>query len=214
MLTILCLPRFSVRSLKYGVQLESVTYAGRTPDFAYMLLFLAAALLASTAALGAAILSTSLISAVIYVWSRANQTTNVSFFGLFSVAGFYLPFTLLAWTIVQGGDPIPDIRGIVAGHCYYFLATVWPRAGGPNLLTTPELVKQAVHWAFGCVALRRVRVWQRERVCVCSEECADDGLCVRACVCARRGFGYVNPNYVRPAAQAAAFQGRGRRLND
>jgi Derlin-2/3 len=141
------------------VQLESVTYAGRTPDFAYMLIVLAAALLASTSLLAAPILSTSLISALVYVWSRANQTTNVSFFGLFSVPGFYLPFTLLAWTVVQGGDPVPDMRGIVAGHLYYFLATVWPRAGGPNLLTTPEVVKQAVHWAFGCVRRVALRLY-------------------------------------------------------
>ena len=146
----LSLPLPLPRSFRYGVQLERGTYGGRPADYAYLLLCLAAILLASTALMPAPLLSGSLIMSLVYVWSRANQTVNVSFFGLFSVAGFYLPFALLGWTLVSGGDPVPDVRGIAAGHLYYFLATVWPLAGGPNLLTTPVIVKQAVQWAFGC----------------------------------------------------------------
>ncbi len=203
-------------SFRYGVQLESATFANRPADYAHMLLCLAAFLLASTALLPAPLLSTSLIMALVYVWSRENQNTPVSFFGIFTVTGFYLPFALLAWTVVNGSDPIPDIRGIIAGHLYYFLASVWPRTGGPTLLRTPAAVRSAVQWAFGCVRGRmRVR-WKRGvmRAMLALMRCTETlwfsvFLGIRA-----RGYGYVNPNYVRPAAGPAAFQGRGRRLNE
>lgn len=165
------------RSFRYGVQLESQTYAGKGGDYLYCLLVLAAACLASTALLPGVILSSSLILALVYVWSRANQTARVSFFGLFQVEGFYLPFACLGFTVLTGNDPTPDLRGILAGHLYYFLHTAWPRQGGPQLLATPAWVSALVQWAYG-------------------------------------GYGYVNPNYVRPAAPAAGFQGRGRRLNE
>ena len=115
------------------------------------MLTLCAALLASTAVFPALLLGPSLIMALVYTWSRANATARVSFFGIFTVDGFYLPFALLAWTVVSGGDPIPDVRGILAGHVYYFLTAVWPRAGGPALLRTPGWLTAAEQWALGCV---------------------------------------------------------------
>jgi Derlin-2/3 len=140
------LPR---RSFRYGVQLETNVYAGRGADYAWFLLSTMAILLASTALLPAVLLGPSLIMALVYVWSRANATARVSFFGLFAVEGFYLPFALLAWTLLSGGDAIADVRGILAGHVYYFLSSVWPRQGGPKLLETPQVVRAATAWAFG-----------------------------------------------------------------
>ena len=137
------------RSFRYGVQLETNVYAGRGADYAYFLLSTMAVLLASTALMPSVLLGPSLIMALVYVWSRANATARVSFFGLFAVEGFYLPFALLGWTLLSGGDPVADVRGILAGHVYYFLHSVWPRQGGPRLLETPEVVKAATAWAFG-----------------------------------------------------------------
>ena len=137
------------RSFRYGVQLETNVYAGRGADYAYLLLSLMAVLLASTLLLPAVLLGPPLIMGLVYVWSRANPTARVSFFGLFAVEGFYLPFALLGWTLLSGGDPMEDVRGILAGHVYYFLHAVWPRQGGPQVLETPAAVKAAVAWAFG-----------------------------------------------------------------
>lgn len=136
-------------SFRYGVQLESVTYGGRSADFAWALLFSAAVLLASTLLVPSMALSSALVIVLVYLWSKANQTSPCSFFGFFTVPGFYLPFVLVCWTVVQGGSPLEEVRGIVAAHLFYFLTTVWPRAGGPTLASTPEGVRQAVQWAFG-----------------------------------------------------------------
>jgi len=131
------------------VSLETVTFAGRLGDYAYFLLSSMAVLLATTAALPGMVLSHALVMTLVYLWARENQLARVSFFGVFEVQGFYLPFVLIAWTVVQGGNPIEDCRGVFAGHVYYFLATIWPRQGGPQLLKTPVVVHQLASWLFG-----------------------------------------------------------------
>ena len=35
--------------------------------------------------------------------------------------GFYLPFCLLAFSIMVGGNWVADVLGILGGHLYYFL---------------------------------------------------------------------------------------------
>ena len=146
------------------MQLESHTYAGKLGDYAWLLLFSAALLLASTALFPAYFLSDALIMVLVYVWSRANQTARVSFFGIFNVEGFYLPFVLVGWSLVTGNDPSEDIRGIVAGHVYYFLNTVWPRSGGPNLMKTPSAVTALMVWAFGGRGVVNATEFQAPRV--------------------------------------------------
>ena len=37
----------------------------------------------------------------------------------------------------------------MAGHLYYFLSVLQPRAGGPNLIVTPSFVHALVRHAFG-----------------------------------------------------------------
>lgn len=134
------------------MQLETVAFVNRAPDFAWALLFSCAVLLASTVVLPNYFLSSALIAVLLYLWSRENQAARVSFFGLFTVDGFYLPWVMVGWTLVSGGSPIEELRGIMAAHIYWFLATGWPRAGGPQgLMATPELVRQFIGWAFGCV---------------------------------------------------------------
>lgn len=49
----------------------------------------------------------------------------------FRFEGLYLPWALIAFTVLVGGNPIMDIFGVIAGHLYYFLLEVLPlqRAG-------------------------------------------------------------------------------------
>ena len=35
--------------------------------------------------------------------------------------GFYLPFCLLAFSVMVGGNWVADVLGILGGHLYYFL---------------------------------------------------------------------------------------------
>ena len=173
------------------MQLETVAFLNRTPDFAYALLFCAAVLVASTLLLPAYFLTSALIAVLLYLWSRENQAARVSFFGLFTVDGFYLPWVMVGWTLVSGGSPVEELRGIVAAHLYHFLSREWPRAGGPqNLMATPEFVRQMVAWAFGGHPATQAS-FQRQQA-------------------APRGA--APPP--QPPQRGGAFQGRGRRLNE
>ena len=51
--------------------------------------------------------------------------------------GFYLPFALLAFSVMVGGNWVADVLGILGGHMYYFLKVIHPAAGGTALAETP-----------------------------------------------------------------------------
>merc|ERR1712166_1044369 len=91
--------------------------------------------------LEAPFLGMSLIMSIIYVWSRCFAQQQVSFmFGL-KFEGSYLPWVLVAFTVVMGGSPVMDLVGIAAGHLYYFLTVVYPNAGNRRFLHAPQFMK-------------------------------------------------------------------------
>jgi len=91
--------------------------------------------------LEAPFLGMSLIMSIIYVWSRSFPTEQVSFmFGL-KFEGSYLPWVLVAFTVVMGGSPKMDLVGIAAGHLYYFLTEVYPNSGNRRFLHAPQFMK-------------------------------------------------------------------------
>jgi Derlin-2/3 len=84
-------------------------------------------------------LGSSLIFMIVYVWSRRNGTAPVAIWG-FRFEGLYLPWALIAFTVLMGGNPMMDIFGVIAGHLYYFLLEVLPATKGWNLLQTPSIL--------------------------------------------------------------------------
>ena len=63
-----------------------------------------------------AFLGPSLIFMMTYVWSRNFPTGSVSIMGMVTLQAFYLPFAMLALSLVMGGDWLSDLLGILAGH--------------------------------------------------------------------------------------------------
>jgi len=79
-----------------------------------------------------------LILALAYYWSAFSAPgMRVNFF----IAQFpvkFLPWIMLLMTLVQGGNVLLDLTGIVASHAYLFLTEIWPEyGGGSNWLKTP-----------------------------------------------------------------------------
>ncbi len=99
----------------------------------------------------------SLIFMMLYLWSKQNQNTPVSLFGVINLQAVYLPFALLALDVVQGGSPKSGIVGILAGHVYYFLTDVYPRANGRQFIKTPQWLYRLTY-RFGMSQLRPVTV--------------------------------------------------------
>jgi Derlin-2/3 len=52
---------------------------------------------------------------------------QMSFLGLFTFNAPYLPFTLIAFTVILHSQiPWADFIGMIVGHTYYFLEDVYP----------------------------------------------------------------------------------------
>lgn len=154
---------FGIRLLmiaRYGVQLEKGTYDKRTADFLWMIIFGALSLLALSAIplLWNPFLGVSLVFMLLYVWSRENPNAQINIYGLVTLKAFYLPWAMLALDVIFGSPVAPDLMGIIAGHLYYFLAVLHPRAGGRDILKTPMWIHKLVaRWGIGTQAYTPVR---------------------------------------------------------
>lgn len=128
-------------SIQYGAAYESARFGGNAADAITMLLAGMTSIMALDLALpsffGAIFHGPSLVFMMLYLWSKQDPNAIVSFFGLIKFQALYLPFALLALEMVQGSSPMSGITGILAGHLYYFLTAVYPRATGRYLLQTP-----------------------------------------------------------------------------
>jgi hypothetical protein len=66
---------------------------------------------------GIEFLGSALSSTLIYIWSRKNPDTMLSFLGLLVFRAPYLPWVLLCFTLVMHGTvPKDELCGIVVGH--------------------------------------------------------------------------------------------------
>jgi Derlin-2/3 len=62
---------------------------------------------------------------MIYLWSKSQgPEVTVNMFGVIKLKAAYLPFTLLLIDIIQGATPTHGVRGILAGHLYWFFREV------------------------------------------------------------------------------------------
>jgi len=105
----------------------------------------------------------SLTTMLVYVWARRNPFVQMNFFGLLpfrvisklflplllyffvvvncNLQAPYLPWVLVAFSVLLGNTVMVDILGIAIGHLYFFLEDVFPnQPGGRRLLTTPRIL--------------------------------------------------------------------------
>lgn len=68
-------------------------------------------------------LGSALNSVLVYIWSRKNPDTNLSFLGLVVFKAPFLPWVLALFSMaVHGSVPKDDLCGIIIGHCKDLLA--------------------------------------------------------------------------------------------
>lgn len=83
---------------------------------------------------------------LVYVWSRRNPYVRMNFFGLLNFQAPYLPWVLLAFSLLLGNAILVDLMGIAVGHIYYFLEDVFPnQSGGFRILETPKFMWVAIN---------------------------------------------------------------------
>ena len=95
-------------------------------------------------------LGPSLVFALVYLWSRKNANAPVSVWG-FRFTGSTLPWVLLAFTVLTGGSPVPDLCGLVTGHLYYFAVEVMRLKYGRSFVNTPRFMVALVDQLIGDV---------------------------------------------------------------
>jgi len=129
--------------VRYGSNVESTTFNNEPADYLWMLIFRAFLLLIPGYFIPLAILGTSLKMVIIYYWSRKNPEQPMSFMFGFKFVAFYFPWVLIGFRIMLGGNPMPEICGVIVGHIYYFLVDILPAAPqGRRLLSTPQFLKE------------------------------------------------------------------------
>ena len=80
------------------------------------------------------LLGNCLIFALIYYWSKLFPTLVVSYMFGITFQAFYMPFVLMGFGFLMGGNPIPDMIAMAVGHAYFLLkrSSLLPKA--PNFL--------------------------------------------------------------------------------
>ncbi|GAB4817736.1 hypothetical protein N2152v2_004782 [Parachlorella kessleri] len=127
--------------VKYSKSLEEGSFRNRSADFLWMLLFGGTILTLMAPFVNVQFLGSALTFMMVYVWGRRHQYVQMSFLGFFNFTAPYLPWVLLAFSVMLGGSPVMDLMGMAAGHAYYFLEDVYPRMTGRRPLRTPALVR-------------------------------------------------------------------------
>jgi hypothetical protein len=92
--------------------------SGRSPaHFSWLLTFASSLLLCIAPMFSMAFLGSALSSTLIYIWSRKNPDTLLSFLGLLVFKAPYLPWVLLCFSLIMHGTvPKDEMCGIVVGH--------------------------------------------------------------------------------------------------
>lgn len=92
--------------------------SGRSPaHFSWLLTFASTTLLCIAPMFSMPFLGSALSSTLIYIWSRKNPDTMLSFLGLLVFKAPYLPWVLLAFSLIMHGTvPKDEMCGIVVGH--------------------------------------------------------------------------------------------------
>lgn len=122
--------------------LEEEFFRDRTADFFYMFLVGGTLMIMLAYFVNLLFLSHPFTIMLVYIWSRRNPTVRMNFFGLMNFQAPYLPWVLLAFTILLGSSSVVDIIGIIVGHFYYFFEDVFPNEPhGFRVLETPRFIK-------------------------------------------------------------------------
>jgi Derlin-2/3 len=127
--------------VRYSKSLEEESFRNRSADFLWMLIFGAIILTAAAPFVNVQFLGSSLAFMMVYIWGRRHQYVQLSFLGIFHFTAPYLPWVLLAFSVMLGSSPVVDLLGMGAGHAYYFLEDVYPRMTGRRPLKTPSVIK-------------------------------------------------------------------------
>ncbi|KAL0095626.1 Der1-like family-domain-containing protein [Phycomyces blakesleeanus] len=132
---------------RYSRMMEEGFFRNKPADYVWLLVFSAGALILLSFIIPHAyipFLGSPLAFTMVYIWARRNPYVRLNFLGLIVFRAPHLPWVLLCFSLLFGGQlPVGDILGIAVGHIYYFFEDIWPRdsaSGGKRWLETPRII--------------------------------------------------------------------------
>lgn len=123
----------------YSQQLEIGTFFGRPANYAWFLTLVAAFVMLCSTLIPSPINGGAFLIAIIHLWGRHAENVTVTMYGFIRIPAKYLSLTMLILdVIISGGFRPSDAMGLVAGHLYYFLDSVFPAMpDGKQLIFVP-----------------------------------------------------------------------------
>ena len=96
-------------------------------------------------------LGSALTFMMTYVWARQNPDVKMNVFGLLTFNAPYLPWVMLAFSLLLGNPVSMDVIGIFVGHTYYYLEFVYPVIAGIRGWRVKRIMEppRVLHWLCG-----------------------------------------------------------------
>lgn len=138
--------------MRYCRLLEEGSFRGRVADFVCLLVYGALSMLICSTIINKfsriKFLGHPLTFMMVYLWSRDpdNAQIQMSFLGILQFRAPYLPWILLAFSLLIGTPVEMDLLGILIGHIYYFFDYVYPQIARlrkwpvEKIIVTPSLI--------------------------------------------------------------------------
>lgn len=137
----------------YSKQLENGFFLGRIANYCWFLVIVMGITLVASVFIPMYATCTAFLMAIMHLWGRHSPTLTVRMYGFIGIPAKYLSLALLALDLILTGSiDLTAVVGMVAGHAYYFLDSVYPTMpSGKNVIFTPLAFEQLVDQA--CVAM-------------------------------------------------------------
>ena len=160
--------------IRYCRLLEEGKFRERTADLLVMLMFGVACMVTLCMCFEIfskiKFLGHSLSFMMVYVWARdkENEHMRMQLLGLYTFRAPYLPWVLFLFSLFLRNPPGTDLLGIIVGHLYYFLDTVYPIVASVRgwrvrrLIQTPYILQYML--GYGAVDMARGGLGETIRV--------------------------------------------------
>ena len=83
-------------------------------------------------------LADSLMTMIMYYWSRKNQDMMLQVFGIIPVRAPYITWFFMVIEYLIGDFVVKDLIGIIVGHVYFYYVDIYPRMGTGSKLRVFE----------------------------------------------------------------------------
>lgn len=131
----------------YSKQLEVGVFFDRPANYAWFITFVSIFTLVFSTVFTSLINGGGLLTAIIHLWGRHATNVTVSLYGFIQIPAKYLSLAMLGLDlIITGGISTSDILGLLGGHLYYFLDSVYPAMpDGKQLIFVPSWFERFVY---------------------------------------------------------------------